>query len=811
MKKSFSCKTMMLSLLSLFCSASSVFASEADLKVPSIREISAFDYQLLLIGLCVSIIGVVFGLIEYLKVRRIDVHEAMANVGNTIFETCKTYLVQQGKFLLVLEILIGLCIAYYFGVLSQMGWKNVGIILAWSVIGILGSYSVAWFGIRMNTLANSRTAFTALKGNPLNILNIPLKAGMSIGVLLVSIELIMMLIILLFVPGEIAGACFIGFAIGESLGASALRVAGGIFTKIADIGSDLMKIQFGIKEDDPRNPGVIADCTGDNAGDSIGPTADGFETYGVTGVALVSFILLGVWGADNQVKLLSWIFVMRFLMIVTSVVAYWINGGVTKVYAKTAKKFDFEVPLTNLVWIASILSIAMTFCVSKWLLSSMTGNLWLVLASIISCGTLGAALIPEATKVFTSPKAKHTKEVVAASKEGGASLTILSGIVSGNFSGFWIGAVIVLLMGLAYFASTFIADSVMVYPSVFAFGLVAFGFLGMGPITIAVDSYGPVTDNAQSVYELSLIETIPAISDKIEQEYKFKPDFENAKQYLEENDGAGNTFKATSKPVLIGTAVVGATTMIFSLILVIQNVLHIQPEMILNLLNPYTLLGFITGGAVIFWFSGASMQAVTTGAYSAVEFIRKHIKLDSAEQSAAVANSKEVVKICTQYAQKGMLNIFIALFSFALALAFLSAPVSGVDPSAANRPVSFFVSYLIAIAVFGLFQAVFMANAGGCWDNAKKIVEVDMKEKGTPLHDATVVGDTVGDPFKDTSSVAMNPIIKFTTLFGLLAMEIAIAPAFSAYSHIAGVVFLLVALYFVYRSFYAMRIPSKEE
>ena len=811
MKKSFSCKTMMLSLLSLFCSASSVFASEADLKVPSIREISAFDYQLLLIGLGVSIIGVVFGLIEYLKVRRIDVHEAMANVGNTIFETCKTYLVQQGKFLLVLEILIGLCIAYYFGVLSQMGWKNVGIILAWSVIGILGSYSVAWFGIRMNTLANSRTAFTALKGNPLNILNIPLKAGMSIGVLLVSIELIMMLIILLFVPGEIAGACFIGFAIGESLGASALRVAGGIFTKIADIGSDLMKIQFGIKEDDPRNPGVIADCTGDNAGDSIGPTADGFETYGVTGVALVSFILLGVWGADNQVKLLSWIFVMRFLMIVTSVVAYWVNGGVTKVYAKTAKKFDFEVPLTNLVWIASVLSIAMTFCVSKWLLSSMTGNLWLILASIISCGTLGAALIPEATKVFTSPKAKHTKEVVAASKEGGASLTILSGIVSGNFSGFWIGAVIVLLMGLAYFASTFIADSVMVYPSVFAFGLVAFGFLGMGPITIAVDSYGPVTDNAQSVYELSLIETIPAISDKIEQEYKFKPDFENAKQYLEENDGAGNTFKATSKPVLIGTAVVGATTMIFSLILVIQNVLHIQPEMILNLLNPYTLLGFITGGAVIFWFSGASMQAVTTGAYSAVEFIRKHIKLDSAEQSAAVANSKEVVKICTQYAQKGMLNIFIALFSFALALAFLSAPVSGVDPSAANRPVSFFVSYLIAIAVFGLFQAVFMANAGGCWDNAKKIVEVDMKEKGTPLHDATVVGDTVGDPFKDTSSVAMNPIIKFTTLFGLLAMEIAIAPAFSAYSHIAGVVFLLVALYFVYRSFYAMRIPSKEE
>ena len=685
--------------------------------------------------------------------------------------------------------------------------SNVLIILGWSVIGILGSYSVAWFGIRMNTLANSRTAFTALKGKPLNILNIPLNAGMSIGVLLVSVELIMMLIILLFVPGNIAGACFIGFAIGESLGASALRVAGGIFTKIADIGSDLMKIQFGIKEDDPRNPGVIADCTGDNAGDSIGPTADGFETYGVTGVALVSFILLAVVGAEHQVQLLTWIFTMRFLMILTSVIAYWVNNGITKLYAAKTEKFDFEAPLSNLVWLTSIFSIIMTFGVSKALLGGLENNLWLILSVIISCGTLGAALIPEATKLFTSPKAKHTKEVVTASKEGGSSLTILSGIVSGNFSGFWIGGIIVLLMGLAYYASTYIPDAVMIYPSVFAFGLVAFGFLGMGPVTIAVDSYGPVTDNAQSVYELSLIEEMPDISQSIENEYGFKPDFDNAKRYLEENDGAGNTFKATSKPVLIGTAVVGATTMIFSLILVIQNVLGIKPELILNLLNPYTLLGFIAGGAVIYWFSGASMQAVTTGAYRAVEFIKHHIKLGAEDdKSANLSNSKEVVKICTQYAQKGMVNIFVALFTFALALACLSAPV--VDDAA---PVSFFVSYLIAIAVFGLFQAVFMANAGGCWDNAKKIVEVDMAEKGTPLHEATVVGDTVGDPFKDTSSVAMNPIIKFTTLFGLLAMEIAIAPAFREYAKIAGFVFLVIALVFVIRSFYAMRIPQEEE
>lgn len=804
MKKYFSLPKIILSLVALLLGSVQTFASEADLVVPNIKAISTDSFNLLLAGIVVSAIGVIFGFIEFLRVKKLDVHEVMANVGNTIFETCKTYLIQQGKFLLILEALIGLCIAFYFGFLEEMNLTNVLIILGWSVIGILGSYSVAWFGIRMNTLANSRTSFTALKGNPLNILNIPLKAGMSIGVLLVSVELILMLTILLFVPGNIAGACFIGFAIGESLGASALRVAGGIFTKIADIGSDLMKIQFGIKEDDPRNPGVIADCTGDNAGDSIGPTADGFETYGVTGVALVSFILLAVGGAEHQVQLLTWIFVMRFLMIITSVVSYWINGALTKVYASFTPKFDFEAPLTNLVWITSLLSIAMTFGVSNYLLADLGNNLWLVLSIIISCGTLGAALIPEATKLFTSPKAKHTNEVVTASKEGGASLTILSGIVSGNFSGFWIGAIVVLLMGMAYAASTYIPADVMIYPSVFAFGLVAFGFLGMGPVTIAVDSYGPVTDNAQSVYELSLIEEIPDVAKQIEDKYSFTPDFQNAKKYLEENDGAGNTFKATSKPVLIGTAVVGATTMIFSLILVIQNVLGIKPELILNLLNPYTLLGFIAGGAVIYWFSGASMQAVTTGAYRAVEFIKHHIKLgEGDDKSANLANSKEVVRICTLYAQKGMVNIFIALFTFALALACLSAPMGSE-----NAPVSFFVSYLIAIAVFGLFQAVFMANAGGCWDNAKKIVEVDMAEKGTPLHEATVVGDTVGDPFKDTSSVAMNPIIKFTTLFGLLAMEIAIAPAFREYAKIAGFVFLVIALIFVVRSFYAMRIPQ---
>jgi K(+)-stimulated pyrophosphate-energized sodium pump len=796
-------KKFLLPLIGFLFGSLSVFAGEADLIVPDIRQASPGNYALLLVGLFISVVGVIFGFLEFLKIQKLEVHKKMADVGNTIFETCKTYLIQQGKFLVLLEILIGLCIAFYFGYLQKMETTNVAIILAWSVIGIMGSYFVAWFGIRMNTLANARTAFASLKGDPLNLLNIPLKAGMSIGVLLVSVELIMMLAILLFIPGHIAGACFVGFAIGESLGASALRVAGGIFTKIADIGSDLMKIQFKIKEDDPRNPGVIADCTGDNAGDSIGPTADGFETYGVTGVALVSFILLGV-NPEHQVQLLTWIFTMRFLMIATSVIAYWINGSIAESYAKNTKKFDCEKPLTNLVWLTSILSILMTFGVSYFLLNQLENNLWLTLSLIISCGTLGSALIPEFTKIFTSPKAKHTEEVVTASREGGSSLTILSGLVSGNFSAFWTGMVIVFLMGLAYFASTFIPEAAMIYPSVFAFGLVAFGFLGMGPVTIAVDSYGPVTDNAQSIYELSLIEETPNIVEEIQKEYGFKPNFDIAKDYLEANDGAGNTFKATSKPVLIGTAVVGATTMIFSLILVIKNTLGIQPEAVLNVLNPYTILGLLTGGAVIYWFSGASLQAVTTGAYRAVEFIKNHIKLgEKDEKSANLANSKEVVKICTQYAQKGMGNIFVALFAFALSFACLSAPIVNSDS------VSFFVSYLIGIALFGLFQALFMSNAGSCWDNAKKIVECDLKEKGTDLHAATVVGDTVGDPFKDTSSVAMNPIIKFTTLFGLLAMEIAISESFKDMASTAGWILLGVALVFVYRSFYAMRIPQK--
>ncbi len=788
-----------LTLMGLFISQFVAFAGEADLKVPDIKQVSPGNYNLLLIGLFISILGVIFGFIEFFKIRKLDVHKQMAEVGNTIFETCKTYLIQQGKFLVFLEILIALCIAFYFGGLQKMEPKNVAIILGWSVIGIVGSYLVAWFGIRMNTYANARTAFASLKGDPLKLLNIPLKAGMSIGVVLISVELILMLTILLFVPGEIAGACFVGFAIGESLGASALRVAGGIFTKIADIGSDLMKIQFKIKEDDPRNPGVIADCTGDNAGDSIGPTADGFETYGVTGVAVVSFILLGVC-PEYRVQLLTWMFTMRFLMIVSSVVSYWINNSLTKSYAQSTKKFDCEWPLTTLVWLTSALSVVMTFCVSYFLLKDM-GNLWLLISLIISCGTLGAALIPEFTKMFTSPKARHTKEVVTASREGGSSLTILSGLVSGNFSAFWTGMVIILLMGIAYFVSTFIPESIMIYPSVFAFGLVAFGFLGMGPVTIAVDSYGPVTDNAQSIYELSLIEETPNIAEDIEKEYGFKPNFEVAKDYLEENDSAGNTFKATSKPVLIGTAVVGATTMIFSLILVIQNTLGLRPEEVLNVLNPYTILGLLAGGGVIYWFSGASLQAVTTGAYRAVEFIKHHIKLgEKDEKSANLANSKEVVKICTQYAQKGMANIFAALFAFALAFACLSAPATS------NNAVSFFVSYLIGIALFGLFQALFMSNAGSCWDNAKKIVECELKEKGTDLHAATVVGDTVGDPFKDTSSVAMNPIIKFTTLFGLLAMEIAISASFKTIAPRVGWVLLAVALVFVYRSFYAMRI-----
>lgn len=776
------------------------FAGEADLKIP---ELSSDQNSLLMYGLIVCLLGLIFGVYQYLKVKKLRAHQSMLDVAQIIFETCKTYLVQQGKFLLILFIFIAVCIAFYFGFLQENTFGGVMLILGWTVVGILGSYSVAWFGIRMNTLANSRMAFASLERKPIKLLNIPLDAGMSIGVMLICVELIMMLIILIYVPREYAGASFIGFAIGESLGASALRIAGGIFTKIADIGSDLMKIVFKIKEDDPRNPGVIADCTGDNAGDSVGPTADGFETYGVTGVALISFIVLAVSSIEYQTELLTWIFVMRILMIITSIVSFWVNRALSKFRYGNKDDIDFEKPLTSLVWITSILSMIVTFVISYILISHLPNNLWLTLSIIISCGTLGAALIPEFTKIFTSPKSKHVREIVQASREGGASLTILSGLVAGNFSAFWKGMVFFALMFIAYYASQFGLDLFMIYPSIFAFGLVAFGFLGMGPVTIAVDSYGPVTDNAQSIYELSLIEENKNAAAEIEKDFGFKPDFEKAKYYLEANDGAGNTFKATAKPVLIGTAVVGATTMIFSLILVIKQTLGIEPETILNILNPYSILGFLCGGAVIYWFTGASIQAVTTGAYRAVEYIKRNIRLDeSASSSASTETSKEVVKICMQYAQKGMLNIFIGIFSFALAFAFFSSP------GTSNAPASFFVSYLISIAVFGLFQAVFMANAGGAWDNAKKVVEVDLKEKNTPLHDATIVGDTVGDPFKDTSSVALNPIIKFTTLFGLLAMEIAIAPGFRSAAGIVGLIFFVIALVFVWRSFYSMRIKK---
>ncbi|MBM3403621.1 MAG: sodium-translocating pyrophosphatase [Bacteroidetes bacterium] len=778
-----------------------LLAGEADLKIP---ELTSDQNLLLMFGFLICLGGMAFGIYQFLVVKKLRAHQRMLDVAQVIFETCKTYLIQQGKFLIILFLFITACIIFYYGYLQEMPFFGNLLIIAWTIIGILGSYGVAWFGIRMNTLANSRMAFASLERKPIKLLNIPLDAGMSIGVLLVSVELIMMLIILLFVPREYAGASFVGFAIGESLGASALRIAGGIFTKIADVGSDLMKIVFKIKEDDPRNPGVIADCTGDNAGDSVGPTADGFETYGVTGVALISFIVLAVTSIEYQTELLTWIFTMRILMIATSIVAFYINkyAAIRKYSARD--DMDFEKPLTSLVWITSILSIIVTFAVSYWQLKVLGGNLWLILSIIISCGTLGAALIPEFTKLFTSGKSKHVAEVVTASREGGSSLNILSGLVAGNFSAFWQGMVFLLLMFIAYIASLNGLSELMIYPSIFAFGLVAFGFLGMGPVTIAVDSYGPVTDNAQSIYELSLIEQQEGISQEIEQEYGFKPDFEKAKHYLEANDGAGNTFKATAKPVLIGTAVVGATTMIFSLILVIRDKLGIDPESILNILNPYTILGFICGGAVVYWFTGASMQAVTTGAHRAVAYIKKHINLDTGDnQAASTENSKEVVKICTQYAQKGMFNIFVAIFSFALAFAFFSAPISSNDPA------SFFISYLISIAVFGLFQAVFMANAGGAWDNAKKVVEVDLKEKGTELHAATIVGDTVGDPFKDTSSVALNPIIKFTTLFGLLAMEIAISEGFSSIAPYIGAVFFIIALVFVVKTFYGMRIAAK--
>jgi K(+)-stimulated pyrophosphate-energized sodium pump len=784
--------------------ATPLFASEADLNIP---VLTAAQNNLLMIGFLICFAGMIFGYLQYLKVKNLPAHKSMLDVAEIIYQTCKTYLFQQGKLLLVLFIFIAVCIVYYFGFLQHMTMGNVGLILAWTVVGILGSVGVAMFGIRMNTLANARMAFASLEGKPIKLLNIPLTAGMSIGVLLVCVELIMMLVIMVYMPRDVAGAAFIGFAIGESLGASALRICGGIFTKIADIGSDLMKIFFTIKEDDPRNPGVIADCTGDNAGDSVGPTADGFETYGVTGVALISFIVLAAF-PQYQAELLVWIFVMRILMIITSIGSYFINSAVVSATMAGKEKVNFEAALTSLVWITSIISIAVTFAASKWQLGHLPDELWFKLSIIISCGTLSAALIPELVKAFTSSNSRHVKEVVTAAREGGASLDILSGFVAGNFAAFWIGLSIFALMFAAYYTSTFGLSNFMGYASIFAFGLVAFGMLGMGPVTIAVDSYGPVTDNAQSIYELSLIESIPNVEKEIEKQFGFKPRMDVAKHYLEENDSCGNTFKATAKPVLIGTAVVGATTMIFSLILLLKKAFvpfNVTPEQILTLLNPYTLLGFLCGGAVIYWFTGASTQAVVTGAYRAVLYIKDNIKLDDeVSLSASTENSKEVVKICTVYAQKGMFNIFIAIFCFALAFAFLSAPVRGPESC------SFFISYLISIAVFGLYQALFMANAGGCWDNAKKVVEVDLKEKGTALHAAAVIGDTVGDPFKDTSSVALNPIIKFTTLFGLLAMEIAIAPDMKGSAYIVGSIFLLVALVFVYRSFYSMRIPVEK-
>lgn len=796
----------LMSMIMVLIAPAVAAASEANLVIP---ELSAAQNSLLYVGIGVCIAGMLFGYYQFSKVKRMQAHQSMLDVAETIYATCKTYLIQQGKFIAILFAFIGACIAFYYGFLQEMQLGSVLYILMWTVIGMMGSYSVAWYGIRMNTLANSRVAFNSLERKPLKMLNIALDAGMSIGVLLVCVELIMMLIILLFVPRELAGASFIGFAIGESLGASALRIAGGIFTKIADIGADLMKIVFGIKEDDPRNPGVIADCTGDNAGDSVGPTADGFETYGVTGVAMITFITLAVAPA-LQTTLLTWIFAIRVLMVVTSIFSFYVNRAFSQSRFGSKDDFDFEAPLTSLVWICSIISILVTYVLTYYIVGPGAAKetaltpLWSTLALIISFGTLSAALIPEFVKVFTSPNSKHVAEVVKASREGGPSLNILSGLVAGNFSAFWIGMVFVGIMFGGYVASLPLTHDIMIYPSVFAFGLIAFGMLGMGPVTIAVDSYGPVTDNAQSIYELSLIEEIEGIDQEIEKKFGFKPDWEKGKHYLEANDGAGNTFKATAKPVLIGTAVVGATAMIFSLILVIKNVLGVEPESILTLLNPYTILGLLCGGSVVFWFTGASTQAVTTGAYRAVEYIKNNINLEEAANvKANTEKSKEVVRICTQYAQAGMFNIFITIFSFAMAFACLAAPQGNNA-----QPVALFVAYLISIAVFGLFQAVFMANAGGCWDNAKKVVEVDLKEKGTPLHEATVVGDTVGDPFKDTSSVALNPIIKFTTLFGLLAMEIAISEAFRDIAPYVGFAFLLVAFFFVYRSFYGMRIPS---
>ncbi len=770
---------------------------EAGLRVPDLAMVRFGDVSgsaLLIAGLVVCVLGLVFGLVIYGQLRKLPVHESMQEISELIYETCKTYLVTQGKLLLVLEAFIGIVIVIYFGVLLHFDAVKVVVILAFSLIGIAGSYGVAWFGMRINTFANSRTAFASLAGRPLPVYEIPLKAGMSVGMLLVSVELFMMLCILLFIPGDYSGPCFIGFAIGESLGAAALRIAGGIFTKIADIGSDLMKIVFNIKEDDARNPGVIADCTGDNAGDSVGPTADGFETYGVTGVALIAFILVGVKSPIVQVQLLVWIFVMRILMILTSGASYVVNATLSRARYAGVDRMNFEAPLTSLVWLTSMVSVAVTYVASYLLVRDLgDGSLWWKLSTVISCGTLAGAIIPEFVKIFTSTESAHVREVVASAREGGASLDILSGFVAGNFSAYWLGLVIVILMGIAYGVSTLGLGALMIAPAVFAFGLVAFGFLGMGPVTIAVDSYGPVTDNAQSVFELSLIEQIPNIKPAIRQRYGFDVNFEKAKHLLEENDGTGNTFKATAKPVLIGTAVVGATTMIFSIIVLLTQGLTQNLDK-LSLLHPPFLLGLITGGAMIYWFTGAATQAVTTGAYRAVEFIKANIKLEGVTK-ASVTDSKKVVEICTQYAQKGMFNIFLAVFFATLAFAF-------VEPY-------FFVGYLISIALFGLFQAIFMANAGGAWDNAKKIVEVELKEKGTALHAATVVGDTVGDPFKDTSSVAMNPVIKFTTLFGLLAVELGVsltARSGPGLSRALAAAFFALSVVFVWRSFYAMRI-----
>jgi K(+)-stimulated pyrophosphate-energized sodium pump len=779
-------------------------ASEADLVLPDLGSAYFMGIPgstLLTWGILICVLGMLFGLGMYMQLKNLPVHKAMREISELIFATCKTYLFTQLKFILILWIFIGAIITIYFGWLKPVGFGNMLIILLFSLVGIAGSFFVALFGIRINTFANSRAAFASLGGKPFPTYSIPLKAGISIGMLLISIELIIMLAILLYIPGNLAGFCFIGFAIGESLGAAALRIAGGIFTKIADIGSDLMKIVFKIKEDDARNPGVIADCTGDNAGDSVGPTADGFETYGVTGVALITFIVLAVASPLTQIQLLVWIFVMRVLMIVTSGVSYWINEALARARYAHADKMNFEAPLSNLVWLTSAVSIAMTYLASYYLISNLgDGTLWWKLSTIITCGTLAGAIIPELVKVFTSTKSQHVREVVASAREGGPSLTILSGFVAGNFSAYWMGLSIVALMAIAFLVSTAGLGAHMVAPSVFAFGLVAFGFLGMGPVTIAVDSYGPVTDNAQSVYELSMIETLPKIKQEIKKDFGFEPDFKKAKGFLEENDGAGNTFKATAKPVLIGTAVVGATTLIFSIIVLLANpgghqmITQAQLDAaagMFSVLNPLFLLGLIAGGAVIYWFTGASTQAVSTGAFRAVEFIKANIKLSKGATKASLEDSKRVVAICTQYAQRGMFNIFIAVFTATLAFACLDS--------------NFFIGYLISIAVFGLYQAIFMADAGAAWDNAKKIVETELKEKGTPLHDATVVGDTVGDPFKDTSSVAMNPVIKFTTLFGLLAVELAITLPRAISLEVAAVCFLVSAT-FVWRSFYAMRI-----